>query len=155
MIELLGVGVRRDRGAWLLRNVCATVEAGELVLIVSPQTEERRALIDAVTGRRVPDEGRLWVNHVPLLRATARRIRGLGGLVELPGRLAGERSILWNALAPTGAVRALGGLLHCHVSATAMRSRSRSSASAFAADPRSLPRCSACPTGSDFSWPGR
>jgi ABC-type branched-subunit amino acid transport system ATPase component len=111
MIELLGVGVRRDRGAWLLRNVCATVEAGELVLIVSPQTEERRALIDAVTGRRVPDEGRLWVNHVPLLRATARRIRGLGGLVELPGRLAGERSILWNALAPTGAVRALGGLL--------------------------------------------
>jgi len=111
MIELLGVGVRHGRSTWLLRNVCARVEAGELAMVVSPQTDERRALIDAVTGRRVPDEGRIWVNHVPLLRATARRLRGLCGVVELPGRLVGERSVLWNALAPTGARRALGGLL--------------------------------------------
>ena len=111
MIELLGVGVRRDRATWLLRNVCARLEAGELTLVASPEPQGRRALIDAVAGRRVPDEGRVWVNHVPLLRANARRVRGLCGLVELPGRLVGERSILWNALAPTGAGRALGGLL--------------------------------------------
>ena len=111
MIELLGVGVRRDKSTWILRNVCARLEAGDLALVASPEPQGRRALIEAVTGRRVPDEGRLWVNHVPLLRANARRVRGLCGVVELPGRLVGERSILWNALAPTGAARALGGLL--------------------------------------------
>ena len=111
MIELLGVGVRRDKSTWILRNVCARLEAGDLALVASSEPQGRRALIEAVTARRVPDEGRLWVNHVPLLRANARRVRGLCGLVELPGRLVGERSILWNALAPTGAVRALGGLL--------------------------------------------
>jgi len=111
MIELLGVGVRQRKGDWLVRNVCARLDAGELTLVVSSRADERRTLIQAVAGHRVPDEGRLWVNHVPLLRATARRLRGLCGLVELPGRLVGERSILWNTLAPTSAVRALGGLL--------------------------------------------
>ena len=111
MIELLGVGVRHRYGGWLVRNVCARLDAGELTLVVSPRPDERRALIEAVAGDRVPDEGRVWVNHVPLLRATARRLRGLCGLVELPGRLVGERSILWNALAPTRTVRALGGIL--------------------------------------------
>jgi ABC-type branched-subunit amino acid transport system ATPase component len=111
MIELLGVGVRQGKDDWLVRNACARLEAGELTLVVSSRAAERRALIDAVAGKRVPDEGRLWVNHVPLLRANARRLRALCGLIELPGRLVGERSILWNALAPTSAVRALGGLL--------------------------------------------
>jgi ABC-type branched-subunit amino acid transport system ATPase component len=110
MIELLGVGVRCKRTTWILRNVCARLEAGDLTLVASPEPQGRRALIEAVTGRRVPDEGRVWVNHVPLLRANARRVRGLCGVVE-PGRLVGERSILWNALTPTGAGRALGGLL--------------------------------------------
>jgi ABC-type branched-subunit amino acid transport system ATPase component len=111
MIELLGVGVRHRRGDWLVRNVCARLEAGEVTLVVSSHPEERRAVIDAVAANRVPDEGRLWVNHVPLLRATAGRLRRLCGLVELPGRLVGTRSILWNTLAPTSTVRALGGLL--------------------------------------------
>src|SRR4029453_10998824 len=111
MIELLGVGVRRNRTTWILRNVCARLEAGDLTLVASPEPQGRRGLIRRVTGRRVPDEGRVWVNHVPLLRANARRVRGLCGVVELPGRLVGERSILWNALAPTGAGRTLGGLL--------------------------------------------
>jgi ABC-type branched-subunit amino acid transport system ATPase component len=111
MIELLGVGVRQDKDGWLVRNVCARLEAGELTLVVSSQPQERRAVIDAVAGNRVPDEGRLWVNHVPLLRANARRLRALCGLIELPGRVVGERTIVWNTLPPTGAVRALGGLL--------------------------------------------
>jgi zinc transport system ATP-binding protein len=111
MIELLGVGVRRNKTSWILRNVCARLEAGDLTLVASLDPQGRRALIEAVAGRRVPDEGRVWVNHVPLLRANARRVRGLCGLVDLPGRLVGERSILWNALGPTGAGRTLGGLL--------------------------------------------
>src|SRR5262245_35544836 len=111
MIELLGVGVRHSKGDWVVRNICARLEAGELTLVVSSRADERRAVIDAVAGNRVPDEGRLWVNHAPLLRATARRLRGLCGLIELPGRLVGERSILWNALAPISMVRSLGGLL--------------------------------------------
>lgn len=111
MIELLGVGVRHRKGGWLVRNVCARLDAGELTLVVSAQPEGRRAVIEALAGNRVPDEGRLWMNHVPLLRATARRLRRLCGLIELPGRLVGERSILWNALAPTNTARRIGGLL--------------------------------------------
>ena len=55
MIELLGVGVRHRQGGWLVRNVCARLEAGEVTLVVSPQPEGRRALIEALAGSRVPD----------------------------------------------------------------------------------------------------
>jgi ABC-type phosphate/phosphonate transport system ATPase subunit len=111
VIELLGVGVpRRDHG-WLLHRVCATLEAGELTLVVAGDADERRALLDTVTGRRVPDEGRVWINRVPVMAESLGRVRRLCGDVDPDASLIGHRSLFWNALAPASGPRALGRLL--------------------------------------------
>lgn len=111
MIELLGVGLPRDEGGWLLHRVCATLEAGELTVVVSDDDEERRALLDAIVGRRVPAEGRVWVNRVPVMAGAAGRVRRLSGAVDPGTGLVERRSLFWNALAPVPGPRALGRLL--------------------------------------------
>ena len=61
MIELLGVGVPRARGGgWLLHGVCATLEAGDLTLVLSTDPAEGAVLLDAITGRRVPRSSSAW-----------------------------------------------------------------------------------------------
>src|SRR5262245_35966418 len=111
MIELLGVGVpRRERG-WLLHRVCATLEAGELTTVVSVDADERRALLDAITARRLPDEGRVWVDRVPVMADSLSRIRRLCAEVDPADALVPRRSVFWNALAPPSGPRALGRLL--------------------------------------------
>jgi ABC-type phosphate/phosphonate transport system ATPase subunit len=111
MIELLGVGIpRRDRG-WLLHRVCATLEAGELTAVLAADEAERRALLDVITGRRLPDEGRVWIDRVPVMPDSLSRIRRLCADIGPPDRLVGRRSVFWNALTPTSGPRALGRLL--------------------------------------------
>jgi ABC-type cobalamin/Fe3+-siderophores transport system ATPase subunit len=111
MIELLGVGVpRRDRG-WLLYRVCATLRTGELTTVLSADAMERRALLDAITGRRVPDEGRVWIDRMPVTPDTLGRVRRLCGDVDPTDRLVGRNSVFWNALAPASAHRVLTRLL--------------------------------------------
>jgi hypothetical protein len=56
VIEVLGVGVPRQGRGWLLRRVCATLEAGELTVVTSRDPDERRALLDTVAGRLIPGE---------------------------------------------------------------------------------------------------
>src|SRR5262249_31727105 len=112
MIELLGVGVPRRDGGWLLRHICATLEAGELTTVLSADVEERRALLDTMTGRRLPDEGRVWLDGVPIMAASLARVGRLCGEVDAAADgLVPRRSALWNALAPTSGPRALGRLL--------------------------------------------
>jgi ABC-type phosphate/phosphonate transport system ATPase subunit len=111
VIELLGIGVPRETGGWLFRHVCATLEAGEVTVVVSPDAEARRALLDALTGRRVPDEGRVWVSRAPVMPGSRRRIRRLCGEVDSQTQLARRRSLFWNAVAPVSGSRALGRLL--------------------------------------------
>jgi ABC-type phosphate/phosphonate transport system ATPase subunit len=111
VIELLGVGVPRGGGGWLLHRVCATLEAGDLTLVLSTEPDERRTLLDTITGRRVPDEGRVWVSRVPLMRGSVSRIRALCGDVDPQAALNERRSLFWNALAPTSGPHALGRLL--------------------------------------------
>ena len=111
MIELLGAGVPRRSGGWLLHRVCATLEAGELTVVLSEDPAERGAFLDAVCGRSVPDEGRVWVNRVPLMAASRSRIRRLCGEVDPGAPLVERRSLFWNALAPAMGPRALGRLL--------------------------------------------
>src|SRR5262245_42581234 len=77
MIELLGVGTPKPDGGWTLHRVCATFARGEVTLVVSHLPEERDALLDAVVARPLPEEGRVWVAHVPVSRDTVRRIRGM------------------------------------------------------------------------------
>lgn len=103
MIELLGVGVPRDDGGWLLHRVCLRLAPGAVTAVVAPDAAEGRALLDAIAGRVVPSEGRVWIDRVPLMRQTAARIRGIVGEVA-PWTTATRRSVLWNALVAPGEV---------------------------------------------------
>src|SRR5215475_5870477 len=98
MLELLGVGVPRSDGGWLLHRVCARFERSGLVLVISSRTEERKALFDVISARAIASEGRVWVDGVPAMHATAARLRHLVGDVELPPLLVPHRSIFWNVL---------------------------------------------------------
>ena len=111
MIELLGIGVPGNRGEWLLHRVCATLEAGEVTVVLSSDPAERSALLDAVTGRRVPEEGRVWVSRAPLMPASRGQIRRLCIEVDPGSPLVARRSLFWNAVAPVSGSRALGRLL--------------------------------------------
>jgi len=112
MIELLGVGAPKPDGGWTLHRVCATFARGEVTLIVSHLPEERDALLDAVVARLLPEEGRVWVAHVPVSRDTVRRIRGMVAEVDLHSRPVEHRSLLWNVLvAGKSGQRTLNGLL--------------------------------------------
>ena len=112
MIELLGVGAPKADGGWRLHRVCATFGRGEVTLVVSHLPEERDALLDAVVARLLPQEGRVWVAHVPVSRDTIRRIRGMVAEVDLRSRPVEHRSLLWNVLvAGRSPQRTLHGLL--------------------------------------------
>ena len=112
MIELLGVGAPRAGGGWRLHRVCASFRRGEVTLVVSHLPEERDALLDAVGARIVPDEGRVWISHVPVSRDTVRRIRGMVVEADIHSRPVEHRSLLWNVLvAGKSGHHALHGLL--------------------------------------------
>jgi phosphonate transport system ATP-binding protein len=112
MIELLGVGAPREDGGWLLHRVCARFRRGEIAVVASRDPDERRTLLDAITGRLVPEEGRVWVNRLPVARDTVRRIRGLVADADLHGEIVARRSLLWNVLVSgRGGRHALNGLL--------------------------------------------
>jgi len=96
MIELLGIAMPASPGQWLFRRLCARVEMPELITVVSRDRDARLALLDAVAARRVPTEGRLWVNGYPLTRATQARLRSRVVEVDLDAPLVEDRSLLWN-----------------------------------------------------------
>jgi ABC-type cobalamin/Fe3+-siderophores transport system ATPase subunit len=75
MIELLGIGMPAADGRWLFRALSTRVERAELIAVVSEDREARLALLDAVAGRRIPPEGRVWVNGQPLATETRARLR--------------------------------------------------------------------------------
>jgi len=106
MIELLGVGIAsKDR--WLLHRVCAHIYQGAVVAVCSGELAERAALLAAVTGRTIPDEGRVWVGGVPVAKGSVGRLRGHVGEVDPRAGFDPHRSALWNTLT---ARAGLGGL---------------------------------------------
>src|SRR5262249_28958263 len=98
MLELLGIGVPRSDVGWLLHRVSARFESPGLVAIVSERPEERKALLDAIAGRLVPTEGRVWVDGVPSMRGTEGRVRRRVAEIAVPPLLVHHRSVLWNVL---------------------------------------------------------
>ena len=109
MIELLGVGVRHARDAWLFREVCVRFERGTLGAIVAESAAPAAALLDAVTGRSIPHEGRVWITRLPVMRETRGRVRRLVGDVTTASVLATHRSVLWNTMTTPRSL--LAGLL--------------------------------------------
>jgi len=82
LIELLGVGLDAPHGPWVIRGVCADFEFGELTFVVSADRAARLALLDVVSARRVPTEGRAWVSGAPLMSDTARSVAAFVGRVD-------------------------------------------------------------------------
>ncbi len=109
MIELLGIGVPDERGGWLLHRACARVARGHLTAVVAGRPIESRALLDTLTGRRIPVEGRVWVDRIPLMRETVARVRAIVAEAGPEARFTDYRSVLWNTLVTPRA--ALSGLL--------------------------------------------
>jgi ABC-type phosphate/phosphonate transport system ATPase subunit len=109
MIELLGVGVPGDGGRWLVRGVCAHIGRGVLTTVVAGSRAQSGALLDALAGRLIPREGRVWVNRTPLMRETAGRVRAAVADVGRATSDAEHGSVLWNILVADG--HSLAGLL--------------------------------------------
>jgi ABC-type phosphate/phosphonate transport system ATPase subunit len=110
MIDILGIGVpRMDR--WLLHRVCARIPRGRVVGVCSADRSERIALLDAISGQAIPEEGRLWVSGVPLVRGRESRVRELVAEVALSSPIAERRSALWNTLARRSGLGVLGRFL--------------------------------------------
>jgi phosphonate transport system ATP-binding protein len=96
MIELLGIGVPSRQGQWLFRGLCARIERPEVIAVVASDPEARLALLDAVTARRIPAEGRVWVNGHPLTTDTVSSYRSRVVEVDLHAKLTETRSLLAN-----------------------------------------------------------
>jgi len=109
VIEFLGVGIPDEHGGWLLHRVCARLERSGLVALVTARPDTGRAFLDALAGRHIPIEGRVWVDRIPLMRDTAARVRGLVTEAGPSVRFTEYRSVLWNTLVTPRA--ALTGLL--------------------------------------------
>ena len=70
------------------------------------------ALLGAMAGRAIPEEGRLWVSGVPLVRGRESRVRELVAMIDLSSPIAEGRSALWNTLVRRPGRGALGRFLH-------------------------------------------
>ena len=110
MLELLGVGIARRDGSWLVRGVSARIDQPALIVVTSDDPDARRALLDAIAGDVVPAEGRVWVSGVPVTPSSRAQIQELVGDVDLGFVPLGRRSVLahvaarrsprWPALLP-------------------------------------------------------
>jgi ABC-type cobalamin/Fe3+-siderophores transport system ATPase subunit len=109
VIEFLGVGIPDERGGWLLHRVCARFERSELIALVADRLDTAQAFLDAFAGQRIPVEGRVWTDRIPLMRETAGRVRRLVSDAGPDARFTEYRSVLWNTLITPRA--ALTGLL--------------------------------------------
>jgi hypothetical protein len=78
--------------------VCAEIESPGLTVVVSSDSEARSALLDVLSARVIPDEGRAWVDCVPLMRETRHRLRARVVDVDAGVLLGGRRSDAWQAL---------------------------------------------------------
>jgi phosphonate transport system ATP-binding protein len=100
MVDLLGIGVPSRHGGWLLHRLSARLETGQLTAVVSREPRAKTALLDAVSGRLVPAEGRAWIRGLPVAHETLGLVRKRVAEVDLRRRLVDERSVLCNVLSP-------------------------------------------------------
>ena len=109
MLELLGVGIARRDGTWIVRGVSARVETPGVIVITGGDVDARRVVLDAIGGHVVPTEGRVWVSGIPVGPTTRTRVQSLIRDVDPAFTLLGQRTVLthvastghrWAALLP-------------------------------------------------------
>jgi ABC-type multidrug transport system ATPase subunit len=102
MIELLGVGLCRPGSGWMFRRVCARIEPATFTVVTG---ERGAALLDVITGRAIADEGRVWVDGVPVMRDSIDKVRRIIADVSPDEPLAEASSLIENVLATPGRSR--------------------------------------------------
>ena len=84
----VAIGLASNLSPMYIAEIAPAQIRGKLVAICSADRSERMALLDAIAGRAIPEEGRVWVSGVPLVHARpgeeARPGPDLRGVV--PGR---------------------------------------------------------------------
>ena len=94
MLELLGVGIARRDGTWLVRGISARVDAPGVIVVTGGSVDARRGVLDAIAGHVVPTEGRVWVSGIPVGPSTRTRVRSLVRDVDPAFTLLGHRTVL-------------------------------------------------------------
>lgn len=83
MIELVEIGVPGAAGGWRIRGIRGEITRGQVTLLVAGTRDERLAIVEAVSGRVIPTEGRALVTGVPLRHDTVRGIRQRVAVVDV------------------------------------------------------------------------
>jgi len=84
VLDLQGISARDDLGHPALRSVAFQVHAGEIVGVAGVQGNGQTELVEAITGLRKADAGRLLINGHDLTNASPRRITEEGEICHIP-----------------------------------------------------------------------
>ena len=84
VLKLDQITARDDLGHQALRNVSFDVHAGEIVGVAGVQGNGQTELVEAITGLRKVDQGRLWMNGQDLTNASPRHITEVGQICHVP-----------------------------------------------------------------------
>jgi ABC-type cobalamin/Fe3+-siderophores transport system ATPase subunit len=101
MLELLGVGIARRDGTWLVRGVSARIDTPGVIVVTGGDVDARRGVLDAIACHVVPTEGRVWVSGIPVGPTTRTRVQSLIRDVDPAFTLLGQRTVLTH-VASTG-----------------------------------------------------
>ena len=92
--------MRSAAGRWRVRGIRGEITLGQVTLLVAGTRDERLAIVEAVSGRVIPSEGRALVTGVPLKRETACRIRRRVAVVDVSAAVGAT----WMTRGPRAAV---------------------------------------------------
>jgi len=84
VLQLDKISARDDLGHQALRNVSFDVHAGEIVGVAGVQGNGQTELVEALTGLRKVDQGRLLMNGQELTNASPRHIMEVGQICHVP-----------------------------------------------------------------------
>ena len=84
IVKLDNLSARDDLGHQALRNISFEVHAGEIVGVAGVQGNGQTELVEAITGLRKVDRGRLVMNGQDLTNASPRQITEVGQICHVP-----------------------------------------------------------------------